>query len=182
MDELQVERNTETPDMCSFWEENRNPNSTPVPSESDPSTSVPISSFEPYLPLDPLSPSPLAKLPPELLADVFIWVKNELQSELWLRGLDWMRRLDWVALVCRYWREVAMSTPLLWRSIIVEFPRQLRFLQEMLRRSAGAPLHLDLDVEDAIDMMHYLQPLLPERKSSPLTLLTVDLLTHRLRS
>ncbi|KAL1678555.1 hypothetical protein EV122DRAFT_278124 [Schizophyllum commune] len=57
---------------------------------------------------------PIAQLPDETLADIFLWVAHSLP-------LDSPAFRDWTSLmlVCRRWRSVAVSTPALWSRVYI---------------------------------------------------------------
>lgn len=95
----------------------------------------------------PMSPS---SLPPELLGRIFGY---HIQSckELWHQGLPYQRPrppsclpevgpYTWIRVthVCRYWRNVALTNPLLWSQIVLT--RSLDCIQTMIARSQQTPL------------------------------------------
>ncbi|KDQ51403.1 hypothetical protein JAAARDRAFT_140488, partial [Jaapia argillacea MUCL 33604] len=81
---------------------------------------------------------PISRLPPEVLASIFVQhvAQNDLRSPLLSSGCsaDW-----WIAVthVCKHWREVALATPMLWCSL--PFQRS-DLVPEMIVRSRMAPL------------------------------------------
>ncbi|EMD39577.1 hypothetical protein CERSUDRAFT_121816 [Gelatoporia subvermispora B] len=84
------------------------------------------------------STSPINRLPTELLAEiVFLWLFPELD---WLGrpSYDWMAHMG----VCRRWRGIALSTPLLWTEISTGVARS--FLGEFLDRSGTCMVNLHL--------------------------------------
>ncbi|KAJ6511183.1 hypothetical protein C8R45DRAFT_1207875 [Mycena sanguinolenta] len=95
-------------------------------------------------------PSPIEFLPPEILAEVFVNFLPTYPGFLLCSGT-----LSPLLLcqVCRHWRDIALSTPPLWRnlSIVVQDPddrqtEKLQLLQTLIERSANCPLSLKLTV------------------------------------
>lgn len=74
--------------------------------------------------------APISVLPPELLARVFIWTRNDVYPRR-----SWLR----VTHVCRHWRETALSFPDLWSDIDLA---DLDFSSLLLDRAKMAPLAL----------------------------------------
>ena len=94
------------------------------------------------------SPSPLATLPYDLLLQIFLLVKGDIP--LTPRCFSYNSTLVhclYLAGVCRYWRDVAISAPLLWRDISVSLPTQRGLLIDMIQWSRDVPLHLWLSSE-----------------------------------
>ncbi|KAH8088955.1 hypothetical protein BXZ70DRAFT_501288 [Cristinia sonorae] len=106
------------------------------------------SDFEDF-PLEDLAfpgpdPSPLSTLPPELLGEIFLIVKDG-----YLNGLEYdTDRWVYLSHICQNWRQVSLATPLLWRDIQAIIPDQLEYLHMMLMRSSHAPLRLSLEACD----------------------------------
>lgn len=79
-------------------------------------------------------------LPPEVLSNIFRYVIWSAEGPD--RGVRW--RL-WVTWVCRHWREIALSDPVLWNAIwfkdLPNFERSLAWLE----RSADAPLDIRIN-------------------------------------
>ncbi|KAJ6588199.1 hypothetical protein B0H19DRAFT_1366871 [Mycena capillaripes] len=79
--------------------------------------------FVHFLPLYPKCPPPIGVLSPNLLGQI-----------------------------CRKWREIALTTPALWRAIflrlrnLTRLPQKLRLLEISLERSGSCPLSISLDI------------------------------------
>lgn len=82
--------------------------------------------------------SPIYRLPPEILGDIFICAARS--------AFDSTRPYGWIKLthVCDAWREVALHTPRLWSHIHLR--RNLAFMREVLARSKEAPLRVNVDL------------------------------------
>ncbi|KAI0927120.1 hypothetical protein AcV5_007739 [Taiwanofungus camphoratus] len=81
--------------------------------------------------------SPVHRLPNELLASIFvIGVLDREEDSL---------TLSTVMLVCRYWREVAVNTPLLWSRIVTGTHHSIERARLKLERSKSVPLHICVD-------------------------------------
>jgi hypothetical protein len=85
--------------------------------------------------------APIARLPPELLASVFIFYRNSCYSEnpRKLYNLKWLS----IAAVCSYWRTTALGTESLWSYIDFADDRSDRGLT-MFSRAGGTPLSLQV--------------------------------------
>ncbi|EPS93156.1 hypothetical protein FOMPIDRAFT_1099281, partial [Fomitopsis schrenkii] len=66
---------------------------------------------------------PIDNIPPELLVYIFLLIRDASRNLAWLK----------LTHVSRYWRDIAMGTPLLWTSIPVE--KGPSFLSACLERS-----------------------------------------------
>jgi hypothetical protein len=91
-------------------------------------------------------------LPVEALSEIFILVVKSWSSDPFASrgGLPPPMQL---AQICRAWRQIAFSTPLLWTSIRIVLPtKRLDVYEELLRewiaRSAGCPLDLKIYGDD----------------------------------
>ncbi|KAJ8519451.1 hypothetical protein ONZ45_g3627 [Pleurotus djamor] len=71
-----------------------------------------------------------SKLPPEILADIFEFVRSDSRFYAWMPS---------VTHICSAWRDVALSTPALWSSGALKPPE---WGLEVLRRAQGATLDL----------------------------------------
>lgn len=155
----------------------------PFPSESP--TPLPIwSSRTPR-------PSPLATLPPELLS-IILLLETSKRRYPCLRG-PYHDRPSLLSHVCRYWRAVALNTPLLWKRISVNKADMERGrVAEMLRRSQEVPicLYYEVEPEDEDKAIALLRPslyrtrtlnLFLSRESIPPLVLTILLHTITLR-
>lgn len=96
-------------------------------------------------------PSRLAILPRELLSEVFLLAIASSQGP---RNVSKSRTQQiWHALqhfmsVCRYWRDVVLRSPILWREIGIGDGVSQRNVEMMLQRSGSAPLHLNIYYKD----------------------------------
>ncbi|PPR00092.1 hypothetical protein CVT24_008994 [Panaeolus cyanescens] len=106
--------------------------------------------------------SPLRRLPPELLQEIFgHWHSWPSRWTKWAY-------LPWVlGHVCQSWRKIALNTPTLWNGIptlqlrkpFTRKPRFLALFNELLQRSAGAPLDIwihcpsDIPTHPAVDAL-----------------------------
>jgi hypothetical protein len=87
---------------------------------------------------------------------------NEILSEIFLNFLPYPARPPLVGPlspsflcgICRRWRDIALSTPVLWSTMQLEldelnlYPQQLRILEAWLQRSGSCPLSISLERED----------------------------------
>ncbi|KAI8982812.1 hypothetical protein BD414DRAFT_579099 [Trametes punicea] len=78
---------------------------------------------------------PINSLPFEILAMIFLVVRDTARSQL-----------DWVCLawVCSYWRQVAIGTALLWASLRITRPCSVDLISVLLARSSGLDLELEV--------------------------------------
>ncbi|KAI0700837.1 hypothetical protein C8T65DRAFT_657307 [Cerioporus squamosus] len=101
-------------------------------------------------PGDSTIPRIVDRMPPEILVNIFQLVQ-------WATG--WQSYTSqttpaWISFtwVCRRWRDVALSAPLLWTSIRhAGFPRTRNWLPVFLERTAGAPLDVDIALQATDD-------------------------------
>ncbi|EKM54860.1 uncharacterized protein PHACADRAFT_259015 [Phanerochaete carnosa HHB-10118-sp] len=89
---------------------------------------------------------PVSRLPPELLLLVFEDWASECYTETQetepeTRPYAWIRCTH----VCRRWRELALSSPFLWRRIV---PTSPEWTQELLSRSRQTPLLVNFNSSD----------------------------------
>jgi hypothetical protein len=90
-------------------------------------------------------------LPVEVLSEIFLLVVKSWSCDLF--GGGGLPPPMQLARICRAWRQIAFSTPLLWTFIRVVLPtKRLDVYEELLRewiaRSAGCPLHLEIFGDD----------------------------------
>ncbi|KAF8204234.1 hypothetical protein K438DRAFT_552223 [Mycena galopus ATCC 62051] len=99
--------------------------------------------------------SPLRRFPPEILAHIFLLSAPSVSEA---RYVPWYTSLEgspWtLAHVSRHWREVALSFPALWSTIIIRNMSDgeseiysLPMLEAQLARSAKTPLNIIFDYE-----------------------------------
>jgi len=87
----------------------------------------------------------------EVLSEIFILVVKSWSSDLF--GHGGLPPPMQLARICRTWRQIASSTPLLWTFIRIVLPtKRLDVYEELIRewiaRSAGCPLHLEIFGDD----------------------------------
>ncbi|KAF5378511.1 hypothetical protein D9615_007159 [Tricholomella constricta] len=76
-----------------------------------------------------------ARLPPEILSEIFDWTATMLHNE----SSRWIR----TSFVCSHWRRVALGCPKLWRRVSCTSPEQLKVL---LPRTGVVPLEINLSI------------------------------------
>ncbi|KDR69773.1 hypothetical protein GALMADRAFT_160268 [Galerina marginata CBS 339.88] len=117
-------------------------------------TAVTVNSHQPTITpqMSKQEQSLMCRLPSELLQSIFTQTLSpQFEGDLLL----WMStfQLPWeVSQVCRLWRNLAIFTPILWRRLPAidmdqvesEQSSYLEFLEEMLKRSSGMPIHLHI--------------------------------------
>ena len=81
--------------------------------------------------------SPIFRLPPEILAAIFVHCARFHHKSLSIctRRPGWVK----VSYVCRHWREVALGCPTLWS---YHFVVSSRWTEELLARSMEVPLKI----------------------------------------
>ncbi|KAF7315664.1 hypothetical protein MIND_00082000 [Mycena indigotica] len=97
--------------------------------------------------LDAASPFPFHQLPPELMASIFT---NCLPTYPFCAEMVGRKSPAKFMLVCRRWRDIALSTPQLWRamdigSINSRYVSQLSLVSLWLQHSKSMPLSIDAD-------------------------------------
>ncbi|KAK7677736.1 hypothetical protein QCA50_019288 [Cerrena zonata] len=102
--------------------------------------------------------------PPEVLAEVFLNLVYEYFNceEMYHGPYSWLKATH----VCRYWREVIMSHPILFSYI--NYPvRDSQHLEEAIRLSASTPLTIRIGGigESCLDLWKTVSPLLSRAKS-----------------
>lgn len=84
-------------------------------------------------------------LPVEVLAHIFTLVQEPRTRLRALRGS--LRWIPSICHVCRRWRSIAISTPLLWNTIVSRgWQRDRSWIPIALERAAGAPLEVLVDI------------------------------------
>ncbi|KAF8971187.1 hypothetical protein BDZ97DRAFT_2071437 [Flammula alnicola] len=83
--------------------------------------------------------SPASSIPPEVLCDIFTFVKAANTGKLHPDEMFGPRALEWVRVthVCRWWRDVALDASWLWTDITLA---SRRWAEKMFVRSKEAPL------------------------------------------
>ena len=87
----------------------------------------------------------LNRLPPELLAEIFLYCRGEVWDLP--NNLETAKcratppRLRWifVTAVCSHWRQLALQTPRLWSHISLQYPRFVTYSLQLAKQS---PLYL----------------------------------------
>ncbi|KDQ56372.1 hypothetical protein JAAARDRAFT_158434, partial [Jaapia argillacea MUCL 33604] len=106
--------------------------------------------------------SPVRRVPPDVLSSIFIeCVGQDKYVDPWRNPVSLL-----LARICHHWRRVALSTPLLWSSILVhacEVPAYhsipyIALINLFLERSGAVPLSLvfnlqDLEMEGLVDVL-----------------------------
>jgi hypothetical protein len=88
--------------------------------------------------------APIQRLPSELLASIFtIGVLGAEEEDTLM--------LSNIVLVCRYWADVAMNTPILWSRVVVSNHVSLDKARRRLSRSKSVPLHVDINFSPQVD-------------------------------
>ncbi|KAG6868982.1 hypothetical protein C0993_006504 [Termitomyces sp. T159_Od127] len=88
--------------------------------------------------------SPVLRLPSELLSSIFVMGVLEIGDE------DPVM-VSTLMLVCRYWSEVALNTPVLWTKISVSPHDTLEKTRRKLERSKSCPLDISINFEPRMD-------------------------------
>jgi len=96
----------------------------------------------------PLAESPCSTLPHELLALIFIYAKDKKRVA---------HRIPIevsVSHVCRFWRSVALDTPVLWNRIDIYSKRSKAWIRPYLERSFQRPLDVYVDIYRRDRILH----------------------------
>lgn len=88
--------------------------------------------------------SPVHRLPSELLASIFIACVLTMEEEDSLM-------LTTLMLVCRHWKEVALSTPILWSRVVAGTHHPLSNAFRKLECSKSCPLDICVDFSPRVD-------------------------------
>ena len=95
-------------------------------------------------------------LPPELLIEMFVFCTEDLSNGLVPLTL---------ARVCRYWRDVSLSSPRIWQCLVLDDRRKVeasRAQAELwLSRSGQLPLYVHVNLESKDNLLPLLSPILP---------------------
>ncbi|KAJ7659276.1 hypothetical protein DFH06DRAFT_1472661 [Mycena polygramma] len=105
---------------------------------------------------------PVLTLPNEVVSEIFVHFLPPYPLCAPTYGFLSPERL---LLVCQKWRDIALSTPALWRAIDLEDggDRQCRNLEAWLGRSGGYPLSISIQIEHPGQEDELLQLLVPRR-------------------
>ena len=114
--------------------------------------------------------APISHLPPEVLAHVFHFLSLEEPPFFAVQNLGWIRATH----VCRLWRQVALGDSLLWARISGT-PKSTELVSEMLARTRGAPLDIDMVLETTSNpnLLLMFSPHLPHTRKLHLHYLSV---------
>ena len=88
--------------------------------------------------------SPVHRLPSELLASIFITCIMTMEEEDTLM-------LSTIMLVSRHWKDIALSTPVLWSRIVAGTHHPLAKTFRKLERSKSTPLHIYVDFSPRVE-------------------------------
>lgn len=88
--------------------------------------------------------SPVHRLPSELLASIFITCIMTMEEEDTLM-------LSTIMLVSKHWKDVALSTPILWSRIVSGTHHPLAKTFRKLERSKSTPLHICVDFSPRVE-------------------------------
>ncbi|KAJ7639719.1 hypothetical protein DFH06DRAFT_1217688, partial [Mycena polygramma] len=111
---------------------------------------------------------PVLTLPPEILSEIFVHFLPVYPIRPPITGLLSPTVLTHI---CRTWREIALSTPALWRAVLANLPRprwgkttvderlraELRLLTAWLKRSGSCLLSIELQSELKPELVPYMQ-------------------------
>ncbi|KAK7023100.1 F-box domain-containing protein [Favolaschia claudopus] len=93
--------------------------------------------------------APVNKLPPELLAEIFLAVRDSYRKE---NGRERIRKIQALSQICSYWRRAALTTPRLYTGILANTLRttpsadHLASTKQWLDRSAPFPIPIHLRI------------------------------------
>ena len=90
-----------------------------------------------------ISPSPVCRLPPELLSSIFLQYTQQWHCECRSTSTAEIPRWVDISYVCRYWRNVALNCSSLWTRLFFVSPR---WMDELLQRSKTASLIIHADI------------------------------------
>ncbi|KAJ7483417.1 hypothetical protein FB451DRAFT_1439439 [Mycena latifolia] len=89
--------------------------------------------------------SPLRRMPPELLGEIFLWTLPLLCSAYTRAGFDVLRCSPWVlGHISSHWRAVAISTPSLWSLIMIDYSFSSRYPLPMLETQIARARNLNI--------------------------------------
>ncbi|KAJ7493753.1 hypothetical protein FB451DRAFT_448654 [Mycena latifolia] len=91
--------------------------------------------------------SPLRRIPPEILGDIFSWTLPSVDDALDGRGFHVGRSPWFLGQVSSRWRAVALSRPSLWSLVVFDFPHSSRhcplpILEIQIARARSLKIHL----------------------------------------
>lgn len=93
-----------------------------------------------------LSPLRRACLPPEIITEIFHYFADADHVTCNVSQGIWN-----LARVCRYWRNIAISSPSLWNHMVIDRTAVLPITQELVARSQGAALTISFTDQNLID-------------------------------
>ncbi|PCH40285.1 hypothetical protein WOLCODRAFT_117013 [Wolfiporia cocos MD-104 SS10] len=104
---------------------------------------------------DSLRVSPVDRLPPEILLDIFALCAQDPDDEYILLSLDH---------VCQYWRSIVLSSPHVWQHVFLKDKHTLAALRMQsslwLTRSTPLPISIHVALESGDMLLPLLSPLL----------------------
>ncbi|KAJ7906196.1 hypothetical protein B0H13DRAFT_2662920 [Mycena leptocephala] len=108
---------------------------------------------------------PVLTLPNEIVSEIFICFLPDYPLCPPVLGLLSPNLLTHI---CRLWRQIALTTPALWRAISLyylhcDFESHIHMLRSWLDRSGNCPLSITMDDYDAISHNAFLEAILPHR-------------------
>ncbi|KAJ7023844.1 hypothetical protein C8F04DRAFT_1133442 [Mycena alexandri] len=112
--------------------------------------------------------SPLRRMPPEVLGEIFSWTMSPVLDRLRRGRIDTSRSPWLLTQICSAWRRVAVSTPSLWSQVTIDYPESannssrysLSLVEAQLERSNKLTVYFygseELDPSSQIQMFELL--------------------------
>ncbi|KAF8072243.1 hypothetical protein FPV67DRAFT_1779290 [Lyophyllum atratum] len=93
--------------------------------------------------------TPVGSIPPEILVQIFEFADRSSAAQErrpWSHAIRRKAIPITVSHVSGHWRDVALSSPVLWTEINISPPWSLKTIRRFLSRSAACPIHLNLTI------------------------------------